>query len=96
MKNTQNILIVMLLVTAAFLSALLVGQFVYTEKTAVAATHDREGDYIIVSGTFDQDKDVVYVLDIANAKVNLYYPDVNTNSLVLGTTLDLSKEISLR
>jgi len=89
MKNTQNITIVMLLMCAIALTTLLVAGWVYTGETAYATATDRGGDYIIATGAFDDTQDVVYVLDIANAKLNLYYPDVNTNQLQLGTSLNL-------
>ena len=89
MKKTQNITIVMLLMTAAILSSLLVAGWLYTEQPANASGVSRAGDYIMASGMYDSDTDFVYVLDIANAKLNLYYPNINTNQLTLGTSVDL-------
>lgn len=89
MQKTQNITIVMLLLTAAVLSSLLVAGWLYTEKSAYAGISASGGDYIISTGAFDGDKDFIYVLDIANAKLNLYAPDINTNQIVLGTSIDL-------
>ena len=89
MQKTQNITIVMLLMTAAILSSLLVAGWLYTEQPAYAGGVSRAGDYIMASGLYDSDTDFVYVLDIANAKLNLYYPNINTNTLTLGTSLDI-------
>ena len=88
MQKTQNITIVMLLMTAAILSSLLIAGWLYTEP-AYASGVSRAGDYIMASGQYDADTDFIYVLDIANAKLNLYYPNINTNQLTLGTSLDL-------
>ena len=89
MQKTQNITIVMLLMTAAILSSLIVAGWLYTEQPANASGVSRAGDYIMASGMYDSDTDFVYVLDIANAKLNLYYPNINTNQLTLGTSVDL-------
>ena len=88
MQKTQNITIIMLLMTAAILSSLLVAGWLYTEP-AYAGGVSRAGDYIMASGQYDADTDFIYVLDIANAKLNLYYPDINTNQLKIGVTTDV-------
>ncbi len=89
MQKTQNITIVMLLMTAAILSSLLVAGWLYTEQPAYASGTARGGDYIMASGQYDTDTDFIYVLDIANAKLNLYYPNINTNQLTLGCSTDV-------
>jgi hypothetical protein len=89
MQKTQNITIVMLLMTAAVLSSLLIAGWIYTEKPAYAGASASGGDYIMAPGAFDVDKDFIYVLDIANAKLNLYAPDSTTNQIILGTSVDL-------
>lgn len=96
MAKTQNMLIVTLVMTATILTTLLVAGWLYTEQPAYGAVTSRAGDYVVATGSFDSDKDVVYVLDVANAKLNLYYPDINTNMITLGVSMDLSKEASLR
>ena len=89
MQKTQNITIILLLMTAAILTSLLAGSWLYTEP-AYAVGSARAGDYIMASGTFDGDTDFVYVLDVANAKLNLYYPNINTKQLTLGTSINLA------
>ncbi len=88
MQKTQNITIVLLLMTAAILTSLLAGSWLYTEPAYASGT-SRAGDYIMANGTFDSDTDFIYVLDVANAKLNLYYPNINTKALTLGTSVDL-------
>jgi hypothetical protein len=88
MQKTQNITIVMLLMTAAILSSLLIAGWLYTEP-AYASGVSRAGDYIMTSGQYDADTDFIYVLDMANAKLNVYYPDINTNQLKIGVTVDV-------
>jgi len=86
MQKTQNITIVMLLMTAAILTGLLISAYT---PPAYASGVSRSGDYIMASGQYDSDMDFIYVLDIANGKLNLYYPDINTRQLTLGTSIDL-------
>jgi hypothetical protein len=88
MQKTQNITIVMLLMTAAILSSLLIAGWLYTEP-AYASGVSRSGDYMMASGQYDADTDFIYVLDMANAKLNVYYPDINTNQLKIGVTVDV-------
>ncbi len=95
MKNTQNVTIVLLLMTAAILTGLMAASTLYTEPAA-AATSGRGGDYIVATGLFDSDADFVYVLDVANAKLNLYYPDINTKQLTLGTSVNLAQTFGSR
>ena len=89
MQKTQDITIVMLLMTAAILTSLLVAGYLYTEP-AYAGSVSRSGDYVMASGMFEEGTDFVYVLDIANAKLNLYYANTASNQLTLGCTTDLS------
>ena len=46
---------------------------------------------MIATGSFNQETDFVYVLDIASAKLNVYYPNLNNNTLELGDAVDLAK-----
>jgi len=89
MQKTQNLTIILLLMTAAILTSLLAGSWLYTTEPAYAGGTTRAGDYIMANGTFDGDTDFIYVLDVANAKLNLYYPNINTKMLTLGTSVDL-------
>lgn len=89
MQKTQNVTIVLLLMTAAILTSLMAASWLYTEP-AYAGASARAGDYLIVNGMYDADTDFIYVLDIANAKLNLYYPNINTNTLTLGTSINLA------
>ena len=86
--QTQNVTIALLLMTAAILTSLLAASWLYTEP-AYAGASARAGDYLVVNGMYDTDTDFIYVLDIANAKLNLYYPDINTNKLTLGVSVNV-------
>lgn len=91
MQNTHNITITLLIVTAAALTSLLVGSYLYTEPAYGAISSAKGGDYILTSGSLDADRDLIYVLDIAVNKLNVYYADINTNSVVFGDSVDLGK-----
>ena len=91
MKNTQNITLVLLMITATMLTTLLVAGYVYTEPAYGGASSAKGGDYIMATGAYNQEADFVYVLDIASNKLNIYYPDININGLRLGDTVDLAR-----
>jgi uncharacterized protein (UPF0333 family) len=92
MKNTQNVTIVLLVVTAAILTSLLVGGYVYTQPAYAGTGQSKGGDYIMAAGAYNADSDFVYVLDIANNKLAVYYSNINNNSLMIGDKpVDLAK-----
>lgn len=90
MKNTQNITLMLLIVTTAVLTTLLVASWLHTEP-AYAGASAKDGDYIMAIGSYNEESDFLYVLDIANAKLNIYYADINTNSIRPGGTVDLAR-----
>ena len=89
MKNTQNITIGLLLVTAAILTGLAV-----LEESADAATPDRSGNYIVVTGSFSAASDMVYVINGAKKRLLAYYADRNAGGISLVAHLDLEKEFA--
>ena len=89
MKNPQNITIGLLVVTASILTTLLVAGYLYTEP-AYGVSTAKDGDYIIASGSYDQDRDFVYVIDIAAQKLCIYLPDPQGGKLVQGGTVSLA------
>jgi len=91
MKNTQNLTIVLLIVTASILSTLLLAGFVYNQPACAGTAQSKGGDYIMAAGSYNQESDFIYVIDIANNKLNIYYANINNNSLVPGGTVDLGK-----
>ncbi|HUS91818.1 MAG TPA: hypothetical protein VM695_08210 [Phycisphaerae bacterium] len=90
MKQTNNITLVLLTMSAVVLTALLVAGWLYNEP-AEAAGPAKGGDFVMCAGAFNQESDFIYVLDIANNKLNIYYANINTNALALGDTVDLAK-----
>jgi len=92
MKKTQDITIMLLVVTASVLTTLLLASYVYTEPAyGVTAATRGCGDYMIATGSFNKETDFIYLVDIATAKLNVYYPNINNNTLELGDTVDLDK-----
>ena len=90
MKNTQNITIGLLLVTAAILTALAVLQ----TPEAYGATPDRSGNYIVVTGSFSAASDMVYVINGAKKRLLAYYADRNAGGVGLVAHIDLEKEFA--
>jgi len=89
MKDTQNLTIVFLLVTAAVLAAILVGT--YAAPSAYADSPYKGGDYVIARGSWAETLDIIYVLDIAAKKLNVYVPDVRNNRLDVRDTVNLEQ-----
>src|ERR1017187_6465253 len=78
MKN-QNITIVLLLVTAALLTGILVSTFIGTNQTATASGNPvRGGDYLMCTAAFSNNIDNLWVIDSVAKKMTVYV--VNPNS----------------
>ncbi len=89
MKNSQNITIVLLVLTAAILAAMLL--VMHTPTRAYAASPDRRGNYIMLSGQWSNSMDLLYVINIASKKLNVYFYNRNTNNIDLIDNADLAK-----
>jgi hypothetical protein len=91
MKNAENVTLTLLVCTTTILLALLVGSWISTEPAYGSSSSSKDGDYIMSVGSYNNETDFIYVVDIASAQLNIYFPNINTNSLTLGDTVDLSK-----
>ncbi len=90
MKDTQNITIVLLIVTAAILAGVLVVSLNSRDADAACASV-KGGDYIVVTGAFNKTKDLVYVIDIGTQRMNVYGTDLRKNSIELYDAIELNK-----
>ena len=89
MKDTQNIAIGLLLVTAIVLAGMVVGTFVNAGGTAYADTPVKQGRYLMVTGTWTASTDFLYVLDIAAQSINVYVIDNKKKSIGRVDTVNL-------
>jgi len=89
MKNTQNITIALLLVTAAVLGSLVVATYVNTSSPAYADTAVSKYNYIMCTGAWSQSQDFLYVINIGERKMNVYFLDQNRNALEVIGQADL-------
>lgn len=89
MKNPQNVMIVLLLVTAAILTAMLVS--VQTER-AYAEPCVKGGGFVVASGRISTDMDLLYVIDVGARKLNYYGYSLTTKQVELGRQpIDLAR-----
>jgi hypothetical protein len=87
MKN-QNITIVLLLVTAALLTGILVSTFVGTSQVTTAAGDTVSGsDYIMCTATYGGGIDNLWVIDRVSKKMNVYW----FNQAANGASIDLGR-----
>ena len=62
------------------------------QNTALAIGQtDRGGDYIVVTGQFTQNSELVYVTDAAAKRLNSYAYDATQRQVILWDTQDLGK-----
>ena len=72
MKNTQNITISLLTVSAVIMTAMLVGIYVNSSEEADAAISIKQGQYIMCTGTWSSSYDLVYIVNIATGRMSAY------------------------
>ncbi len=89
MKDNKNITIAMLCVSAAILATVLV--LTYNSNQALADTSIRGGDYIMVTGNYSKSLDLLYVIDIAQQKINVYALDEQNNTLKMLDQVNLKQ-----
>jgi len=75
MKNGQNITIGLLVVSAAILTAMLIGMHVANTPQAQAQFTMKQGKYVVSVGTYSASYDLVYIMDLTTGQVNAYAAD---------------------
>jgi len=83
MKIAQNITIGFLLVSAAILTALLIGIHENTAGQADAQVTVKQGRFIVSVGRWSASIDLVYVVDIQTRRLNAYAASRTTRKLQL-------------
>ena len=98
MKNNQNIVIVLLLISAVVLTAFLVGGALADSPTRSAGlTVVRPPTiYSMVTGSWDSSIDIVYVLDVDAERLNAYVVNTKTESLDLQDSVSLPQAFRSR
>ena len=81
MNNTQNTTIVLLLITAGILTAMLLSAYVGSEPAAYGDSSVRQGKYIMATGGYDENIDLVYVVNIETQKLCVYAPNLSKRSI---------------
>ena len=81
MNNTQNTTIVLLLITAGILTAMLVPAYMGTEPTAYGDSSVRQGKYILATGGYDENIDMIYIINIETQKLCVYAPNLGKRSI---------------
>lgn len=80
MKKSDNIMIGLLTLTAVFLGVMLVGS-IHSQEAYASSSSDRYGDYIMVAAARSSINDLLYVIDVPNQKLLVYYCDKTMNTL---------------
>lgn len=77
MKDTKNLTIAILGITALVLLAMLIG--VKLETTAYAGTAIKQNDWIMVSAQATKSVDLLYVVNVGQRKMVVYVPNRTAN-----------------
>lgn len=88
MKNSQNITIVLLAITAVILGAILIGSYA---TPANAGDMAKGGDYILTTMQYSGSKDLICVIDMSTRKMATYNLTVSTETVDQVDMTDLDK-----
>lgn len=92
MTDNRNFIIGVLSITAVILFVGLVVVMSIGSTPAMAIGQiDRGGDYILVTGQFTENTELVYVVDAAAKRMIAYSYEASTRDFVLWHTIDLAR-----
>ena len=91
MKDTKNLTIALLCVSATVLATALA-----LLPSAHADAPVRGGEYIMITGAYSGKTDLLYVIDVAVQKVNTYVFNPQTNELLLRDQFNLRPVFATR
>ena len=92
MKDSQNISIVLLTITAVVLGMMLVG--ISRTDTAWAGASVQHGDFIMATGSINAGRNLLYVVDSPQRQLNVYVYDDKRGSLKPLQNIDLERAFS--
>lgn len=90
MQDNRNTTIAILAITATilFVGVVLSTMGGRNEAMAIGQT-DRGGDYVLVTGQFTENSELVYVTDAAAQRLNVYGYDTKIREFALWDSIDL-------
>lgn len=89
--NDRNLTIGILSITATILLAAVLVVTSLPQPAQAIGMIDRGGDYIIVTGQFTQNSEVVYITDGAARRMIMYSYETTTRTLTLWDAIDLGR-----
>ena len=90
MNNSTNTILVLLTITAAILAAILIGS--YTAGPAYGEVSLKGGDYVIGNMAFSGKRDIIYVIDVHERKMNTYVVNTRAQTLdIVDSKIDLER-----
>jgi hypothetical protein len=91
MKDPQNVTIFLLLITAAILGAMLISSYMTLDNTAYATATAMRGDYIMSTGARSGSRELLFVIDRAARRLNVYETNTTTWAVDLQDSVDLRR-----
>lgn len=91
MDQQRNLAIAVLTITATILLVAVILSFGGRSEALAIGQIDRGGDYILLTGQFTQNSELVYLTDAAARRLNVYSYEPTTRTLRLWDSKDLSR-----
>ncbi len=97
MRESQNLTIGVLSITGVVLLVAVIFATAGSQNPAMAIGQtDRGGDYIVVTGQFNDNSEVIYITDAAAQRMNMYSYQWNRGQLTLWDSYDLKRAFGER
>lgn len=91
MKDSKDITILLLTITAVILGAMLISSLNLQNTAYAGNTSVRQGDYIMHINRISDSTDLLLITDIATRRMNVYEPNLSSRSIDLLDQVNLER-----
>ena len=89
-NDSRDLIIAVLCLTATVLLCAVLLLDTIGQRPALAELNDRGGDYVVCTGSVSSGKELLYIIDAAAKRMNVYELD-NSGRFEIGDSVDLSR-----
>jgi hypothetical protein len=91
MKNSENVTIGMLVISAAVLLAMVAVTVWLPSPAGAASASVSRGDYVVATGAWSGSMDLLYIIDVRAQRLNVYWINDNADAIEQQDTVDLRR-----
>ncbi|MFW6061606.1 MAG: hypothetical protein ACOC93_02240 [Planctomycetota bacterium] len=91
LKDSKNLTVVLLAISAVVLGAMVVGTWSDSAWAGEPAGTSYGSDYVMVSGAWTGSTDILYIVDVRAQRLNAYFIDRQDEQVQLRDSIDLAR-----